>query len=221
MEGGQGEVRNVQGPRGRPAPSASAPIRRGRLRLDGDPLDETREHTREETQERTHQHPREDDTTLERLVIGVLDVRAPNDRGVLAGHVDRALDLTSGAAELTLPDAPPAVYGEVELFLGPGAWGPAMVFEIQEPSRHIVLELDRRVELEGRCDMPHELGTSGGLGMTVNVDIALIAHVLRESELPAPVDGVIHVDATSAPAVIAEILASFERLELECADYDL
>ncbi|MBX7193127.1 MAG: hypothetical protein K1X94_13825 [Sandaracinaceae bacterium] len=163
----------------------------------------------------------EDDTTLERLVIGVLDVRAPNDRGVLAGHVDRALDLTSGAAELTLPDAPPAVYGEVELFLGPGAWGPAMVFEIQEPSRHIVLELDRRVELEGRCDMPHELGTSGGLGMTVNVDIALIAHVLRESELPAPVDGVIHVDATSAPAVIAEILASFERLELECADYDL
>jgi hypothetical protein len=160
----------------------------------------------------------EDDTTLERLVLGVREVHAPNDRANVVARVERSIDLGTGSAEIMLTTATPGVYGEIEVELVRGAWGPGLELVLLEPGRRIELVLDQRVELEGRCDAPVELRAGGTLGVRARLDLASVAHVLRERDLPAPIDGVVHVDAESAPAVISEVIEELGRLELECND---
>jgi hypothetical protein len=119
-----------------------------------------------------------------------------------------------------LTDATPGVYAEIELDLAAGAWGPALVVELREPERRIRVELDGSFRIEGRCGAPLELGAGATLTLGARVDIPLVAHVLRESTLPEPIDGVIVVDERSAPAVVAEIRNALRRLSVDCDEDD-
>jgi len=163
----------------------------------------------------------EDDTTLERLSVGVLEVRAPNDRGDLRVEVGRAFELATGPSEIMLASAAPAVYGGVEVDLGPGAWGPALVLRVQEPERTIELTLDGPLTLTGRCDSPVALDPGRQLALRVQLDAASIADFLREAPLPEPSGGVIRVDARSAPSLIPDILERLGDLRSECDESDV
>lgn len=162
----------------------------------------------------------EDDTTLERLVLGVREVRAPNDRANVVARVERAIDLGTGSAEIMLTTATPGVYGEIEIELATGAWGPGLELVLVEPDRRIELVLEQRVEIEGRCGAPVELVAGSTLAFHARLDLASVAHVLRERALPAPVDGLIRVDADTAPAVVSEVVEELRRLELDCGEDD-
>lgn len=162
----------------------------------------------------------EDDTTLERLVLGVREVRAANDRADVVARVERPIDLGTGSADVMLTTATPGVYGEVEVELVRGEWGPSLELVLAEPDRLVELVLDQPLEIEGRCSAPVELVAGGTLGFRARLDLASVAHVLRERELPAAIDGVIHVDAESAPEVVSEVIEELRRLEVACDEDD-
>jgi hypothetical protein len=66
--------------------------------------------------------------------------------------------------------------------------------------------------------VPLELGAGATLTLDARVDMAAVAHVLRERELPAPIDGLIVVDERSAPAVVSEIRSALRRFSVDCDD---
>jgi hypothetical protein len=96
----------------------------------------------------------EDDTSLDRLSVGVRDVRVPYDRGRLEVNVERSYELASSPVEIMLLEATPGVYAEVELGASSGAWGPSIVMELTQPEGRVRLVIDEPLELEGRCDAP-------------------------------------------------------------------
>ena len=160
----------------------------------------------------------EDDTVLDHAVLGLAAIHAPYDRGRLEAVPAQAYELVGGPVEIMLTDATPGVYAEIELDLAEGAWGPALLVELREPERHIRVELGGAFRIEGRCDVPLELGAGATLTLDARVDMAAVAHVLRERELPAPIDGLIVVDERSAPAVVSEIRSALRRFSVDCDD---
>lgn len=162
----------------------------------------------------------EDDTVLDHAILGVDTIRAPYDRGRLEARPAQAYELVGAPPEIMLTDATPGVYAEIELDLAEGAWGRALVVELHEPERHIRVELGGSLRIEGRCDVPLELGAGATLTLDAHVDVAAIAHVLRERTLPAPIDGVILVDERSAPLVASEIRTELRRFSVDCDDDD-
>ncbi len=162
----------------------------------------------------------EDDTTLERLTLGLVLVRAPNDRGDVSMRVERALDLLASPVEIMLEGATPGVYGEVEVEAGAGAWGAGLDLVVREPTRQIAVRLDESIRIEGRCDTPLELAAGHTLGARLRVDVGGVAQALREADLPPPIEGVIRVDAASAPDLVLEIREHLRRAELDCDDVD-
>jgi hypothetical protein len=162
----------------------------------------------------------QDDVVLERLEIGVVQIRAPNDRGELVRDVGLAIPLSAEPTELMLEGATPAVYGSVELDLGAGAWGPSFVMRVRDPERVVELTLDETVTLEGRCDAPVALAPGGRLLLGAHFEIGAIAESLREAELPEPVEGVVHVDRAVAPELVDRALERLRELQLDCDERD-
>lgn len=162
----------------------------------------------------------EDDTILERLSVGIAEVRAPNDRGDLAADVQRSFELADEPAQVMLSSATPAVYGGVEIDASSGSWGSAVVLRLREGERTIELTLTEPLALMGRCDTPLALEPGRTLELHARLDVAGVAHELREAALPEPVGGVIHVDATTSPALVADLAARLRDLDLECDERD-
>lgn len=162
----------------------------------------------------------EDGTTVDRLSVGIAEVRAPNDRGDLAATVQRGFELVDGPAQVMLSSATPAVYGGVEIDASSGSWGSALVLRLRESERTIELTLTEPFALTGRCDTPLALEPGRTLDLHARLDVADVAHELREAALPDPVDGVIRVDATTAPALVADLSARLRDLELDCDEHD-
>ena len=162
----------------------------------------------------------EDDTTVERLSLGVLEVRAPNDRGDLVTEIAMNVELSAGPAEVMLTSVAPAVYAGLEVDLAPGAWGSALVLHLREDERRIELTLTGPLTLVGRCDSPVALEPGRELALRAELDTTEVAHLLREAVLPAPIDGVIRVDASSAPALIERVSMELRELRLECDEHE-
>lgn len=160
----------------------------------------------------------EDDTVLDHAVLGLAAIHAPYDRGRLEVRPAQAYELVGAPMEIMLEGATPGVYAEIELDLAGGVWGPALLIELHEPMRHIRIELEGAFRVEGRCDAPLELGAGATLVLDAHVDVAAIAHLLRESVLPEPVDGVILVDERSAPMLLSEIREALRRFSMDCDD---
>ncbi len=162
----------------------------------------------------------EPEVMLERLVVGVVQVRAPNDRGVLTRDVGEALEISGEPRELMLEGATPAVYGSVQLELGSGAWGSALALRLRDGEDTIEVILDEPITVEARCGMPVALIAGGQLWLTTTLDLGALVEVLRESSLPDPVDRVIRIDATTAPALVTSLAARLREAQLDCEDPD-
>jgi len=162
----------------------------------------------------------EDDTTVERLSLGVLEVRAPNDRGDLVTAVDANVELSIGPTEVMLASAAPAVYAGVEVDLGGGAWGSALVLRLREGEQTIEVTLAGPLTLVGRCDSPIALEHGRELALRAELDTTEVAHLLREATLPAPIEGVIRIDASSAPALLEQVSMELRELRLECDEHE-
>lgn len=162
----------------------------------------------------------EDDTTVERLSLGVLEVRAPNDRGDLVTEVAMNVELSTSPAEVMLASVAPAVYAGVEVDLGSGAWGSAFVLRLREAERTIEVTLAGPLTLLGRCDAPIALEPGRELALRVVLDTTEVAHLLSEATLPAPIEGVIRIDASSAPALVEQVSMELRELLLECDEHE-
>jgi hypothetical protein len=162
-----------------------------------------------------------DGMTLSELSIAVVTVRVPNDRATLARDFDRSFDVTTTIAELMLEGAEPAVYGSAELDLDSGAWGPALVLRIASPDETLEVQIDEPITLEARCATPIALAAGGRLVFDVEIHVAGLAEALRDPPLPAPVDGVVHVSRSSAPAAIDAVLSALAgEAHLDCDELE-
>ncbi|UJR84977.1 hypothetical protein [Sandaracinus amylolyticus] len=163
----------------------------------------------------------EDDVVLERLRLGVGEVRAHNDRG---GALDPSrsdvgvVDVTSAWARVELEGAVPATYSHVSVTL---AGGPALELRFVDEGVTYEVITAGPIAADVRCDLPIALPPAGLLALRASLDLGEIHAALREGTLPAPVDGVVRVDATSAPAVIADVEARVrEHWQIDCGDDD-
>jgi hypothetical protein len=62
------------------------------------------------------------------------------------------------------------------------------------------------------------LAAGSSLALSARLDIAAVAQLLRERELPPPIDGVIVVDRESAPSLVSAARDALRDLELSCDD---
>lgn len=163
----------------------------------------------------------EDDVVLERLRLGLTEVRAQNDRGGALEPSQRdlgTLDLTSAPARVELVGAVPATYSSVQLTL---SGDPALELRLTEGETTWELVTRGPIVAEIRCDLPVVLPPEGALGISVALDLGELHVALREAELPPPIDGVVRVDETTAPALVAELEAlAAEHWQVECDDDD-
>ena len=162
----------------------------------------------------------EDDVVLERLRLGVSEVRAENERGGTLEPSQRdvgTLDLTSGVpARIELMGAVPATYSAVSVTL---AGEPALELRITEPEITYEVVTTGPILVDVRCELPVVLAPDGAVVIALTLDVGELHAALQEGALPEPEDGVVHVDATSAPAVIAEIEARVsEHWQVECGE---
>lgn len=162
-----------------------------------------------------------DGWTLEVARLGVSELRAHNDRG---GPDEPAmlgvgtLDLLGAPRDVRFEAAPPATYAQISLGLAAGTWGPALrVDAVRESVRYEIVGVGAQT-IELRCDsggMALEPGDS--LRVVAAVDVREVLGVLEGHVLPAPVDGVVHIEAATAPAVIADVEARVaEVVSLRC-----
>lgn len=163
----------------------------------------------------------EDDVVLESLRLGLEEVRAQNDRG---GELEPSLrdlgtlDLTSTPARIELFRAVPATYSSVQLTI---AGDPGLELRLTEGDTtwHVVTR--GPIVADIRCDLPVALAPEGALDLAVALDLGELHVALREASLPRPEGGVVRVDATTAPSLIAELEAlASEHWQTQCGDDD-
>lgn len=164
--------------------------------------------------------PLGDGVVLERLTLGVATVRAPNDRGELVRDIGLLVDLTTGPAELMLTGAEPAVYGTAEVELASGAWGRALSLHVVEDALAFEVEIDEEIDLAPRCAAPVTLVAGGQLVFELYVPVQELVEALHEGPLPDPIDGVVHIDRATAPAVVDEIEQRLALARLDCDETD-
>ncbi len=159
--------------------------------------------------------------TLERLTMGAITVRVPNDRGDLLGGVGRSFELMTEPVDVLLEGAEPAVYGSAEIDLGSGSWGPALELRLADGATTIEIRVDEPLALSARCTAPIVLAPGGQLVLTMNLLVDEIDDALHVEPLPAPIDGVVVVDRATAPRTIDALIIEMEeatRLACEATD---
>lgn len=164
----------------------------------------------------------EDDVTLDALTLRTASLRARGDRG---GDFDpridtpMSFDLSAGAQTRSL-DAAPATYSSLALRLESAGAEPAFrmrVTELGQPSIELVDE--GPIDLDLRCESPGALEPLGVITLRAALKLGELHGALRSSSLPAPVDGVIRVDATTAPEVVDSLRELLlEHWEVSCSD---
>lgn len=163
----------------------------------------------------------EDDVTLELVRASIDEVRARNDRGAAFDSVAMGLgtlDLAA-SADVVLEGAVPATYGRVTARFASSGRSPAFELRIREGEVTYHVVHPGPIDIDVRCELAATLEASGEVTLDAELDLGEVHAALRESELPPPEDGIVRVDATTAPAAIAAVGARLvESWQLECAD---
>jgi len=103
------------------------------------------------------------------------------------------------------------------MHLAPSGSAPAFAMRIAEATRTFDVRLTTPVDVEARCASPVVLAPGGSARLRVAVRLHELAGQLRESSVPEPVDGVVHVDEDTAPDAASALLDKLrDAFELSC-----
>ncbi len=111
----------------------------------------------------------------------------------------------SDGAVVTFPEAPPATYSSLALSIDAGERGESALFVYEVDALAIELVLDEPRRLDLRCDEPVRLDAGDRARLGVELDAGMILALLRASDLPEAVDGVVRVDRETAPEVVRAV----------------
>lgn len=146
------------------------------------------------------------------FTLFVDELRLRSDRGVdydplLTGV--GPISLLMGGETVAFPSAPPATYSRVELTLDAGT-EPALVASISFDGQPIDLIIESPVSLVFDCEAP--VSTAPGDRFEVDLELSLegLAMLLATAELPPAQGGVVVVDASTAPALVGDIVGWLE-----------
>lgn len=157
--------------------------------------------------------------TVDEVLVGVDTLTANNDRGgefePRVEHVG-SLDLDA-SPEVVLEPAAPAAYGRVTFKMAQGDWGSTLALAIHDATRRWVVTLASEVLVDARCETVALLPPGGVVRLSLKLEVDGLYEVLAASGVAPGADGVIRIDASTAPEATAAIAGELATAwELDC-----
>jgi hypothetical protein len=139
---------------------------------------------------------------LESGVLNIAEVQPRSDRGPdeqLEPVGPLRTDLFASGRDVIFDRAPPATYAQVGMTLAEDGTTPAVALRASREGVTYDISLAARLEVTPRCESALTLrpATTGRMDVLFEAG-ALLDPLSSEDMLPAPVDGVVRIDATTA-----------------------
>ncbi len=146
------------------------------------------------------------------FTIAIDEIRLRSDRGfdldpVLYGV--GLVDLVTGDPIVAFSSAPPATYSSVEIVLDGGA-EPTLAASLSLDGQPVEVAIDGPIALDFACEAPVPTEPGDVLAIDLDLDLEGLATLLATATLPPEQDGVIVVNASTAPELVDAIVAWLE-----------
>jgi hypothetical protein len=129
------------------------------------------------------------------------------------------IQLDASGHDVAFDRVPPGLYAAIEIELGGDA--PVLEAMLHNATQTFVIRTSGALSLVARCEQGQPITVSGTLQIGVDFALGGAIAALARHPLPAPVDGVVVIDETSAPEAIADFRSTLAAsIHAECTHED-